>query len=211
MDFSKAFDSISQPPLLQVLSSLGLGDEAYNWLVNFLSSRKHITRFEGNTLDVSYINASVIQGSAVGPFCFIASATGLRPQCNGNEMGKYADDCYLIVPASNSSAILAELTNVNDWAASNNLSLNIKKTQGIIIYKSKHTMKHAPDEIPGIARVKHLNILGVTVDEMLTFSEHVSMKVSQGHQQLYALRPLRLMVSQVLRCIMFVAQYFYPL
>ena len=43
----------------------------------------------------------------------------------------------------------------------------------------------------GIARVKHLNILGVTVDEMLTFSEHVSMKVSQAHQQLYALKALK--------------------
>ena len=170
---------------------MSLGDAAYNWLVNFLACRKHVTKFDGNTSEVALINASVIQGSAVGPFCFIASATGLRPQCNGNEMGKYADDCFLIIPASNSSAILTELTNVNDWAASNNLNLNIKKTQEIIIYKSRHTAKNAPDEIPGIARVKHLNILGVTVDEMLTFSEHVSMKVSQAHQQLYALKALK--------------------
>src|ERR1700730_182641 len=83
------------------------------------------------------------------------------------------------------------LTNVNDWAATNNLSLSIKKTQEIIIYKSKHTMKNAPAVIPEITRFKHLNILGVTVDEMLTFSEHVSVKVSQAHQQLYALKALK--------------------
>ena len=59
----------------------------------------------------------VVQGSAIGPFCFIASASGLRPKCNGNEMGKYADDCYLIIPASNSSSIQIELANVNSWAA----------------------------------------------------------------------------------------------
>src|SRR5579872_413658 len=112
--------------------------------------------------EVSFINASVVQGSAVGPFCFIASATGLRPRCNGNEMGKYADDCYLIILASNASSSLTELTNVNDWAATNNLSLNIKKTQEIIIYKCKHTMKNAPAVMPEITRVKYFNILGVT-------------------------------------------------
>src|SRR5579872_2220078 len=106
-------------------------------------------------------------------------------------MGKYADDCYLIIPASNSSSILTELTNVNDWAATNNLSLNIKKTQEIIIYRSKHTMKNASAVIPEITRVKHLNILGVTVDEMLIFSEHVSVKVNQAHQQLYTLKALK--------------------
>ena len=52
-------------------------------------------------------------------------------------------------------------------------------------------MKNAPAVIPEITRVKHLNILGVTVDEMLTFSEHVSVKVSQAHQQLYALKALK--------------------
>src|SRR5579872_6537499 len=106
-------------------------------------------------------------------------------------MGKYADDCYLIIPGSNSSSILAELTNVNDWAATNNLNLNIKKTEEIIIYKSKHPMKNAPAVTPEITRVKHLNILGVTVDEMLTFSQHVSVKVSQAHQQLYSLNALK--------------------
>ena len=33
--------------------------------------------------------------------------------------------------------------------------------------------------------------MGVTVDEMLTFSDHASMKVSQAHQQLYALKALK--------------------
>src|SRR5579872_4149934 len=52
-------------------------------------------------------------------------------------------------------------------------------------------MKNAPAVIPEITRVRHLNILGITVDEMLTFSEHISVKVSQAHQQLYALKALK--------------------
>src|SRR5579872_3159075 len=52
-------------------------------------------------------------------------------------------------------------------------------------------MKNAPAVIPEITRVKHLNILGITVDEMLAFSEHGSVEVSQAHQQLYALKALK--------------------
>ena len=36
-----------------------------------------------------------------------------------------------------------------------------------------------------------LNTLGGTIDELLIFSEHVSPKVSQAHQQLYALKALK--------------------
>ena len=52
-------------------------------------------------------------------------------------------------------------------------------------------MKNAPAVIPENTRVKHLNIFGVTVDEMLTFSERVSTKVSRAHQQLCALKALK--------------------
>ena len=60
LDFSKAFDSLSHPPLLQVLSSLGLSDVAYIWFVSFLASRSHLTKFERNMSEVSSINASVV-------------------------------------------------------------------------------------------------------------------------------------------------------
>jgi hypothetical protein len=46
------------------------------------------------------INASVVQGSAVGPATFVVNAANLRPITNGNILGKYADDSYLIVPSS---------------------------------------------------------------------------------------------------------------
>ena len=46
---------------------------------------------------------------------------------------KYADDTYLIVPASNIQSRSAELQNVEQWATINNLKLNRAKTNEIII------------------------------------------------------------------------------
>ena len=191
LDFSKAFDSLGHPQLLSTLTSLGLGDSAYNWLVNFLSDRGHVTKFRGQKSNFLPITASVVQGSAVGPFCFIATATGLRPIHAHNEMSKYADDCYLIVPANNTPTITSELQHINSWASQNNLKLNVNKTQELIVYSSSHKKKNPPAILPDITRVNNLNILGVTVDDLLSFRDHITTKLSQGHQQIYALKTLK--------------------
>ena len=40
---------------------------------------------------------------------------------------KYADDTYLLIPASNIQTRAAELQNVEQWAETNNLKLNHKR------------------------------------------------------------------------------------
>jgi len=47
--------------------------------------------------------ASVIQGSALGPATFVINGGDLYPVVKGNDLLKYADDTYLIVPVENSS------------------------------------------------------------------------------------------------------------
>ena len=150
-----------------------------------------MTKFKGCKSTVLPITASVVQGSAVGPFCFIASATGLRPIHPGNEMTKYADDSYLIIPGNNSLSIPSELEHITAWANANNLKLNVGKTQELIIYGSYNKKKNPPPLLPGLTRVHTLSVLGVTIDEMLSFSDHISMKLSKGHQQLYAIKTLK--------------------
>ena len=60
-----------------------------------------------------------------------------------------------------------------------------------MIYGSTHKRKHPPPLTPNLKRVDKLNVLGVALDELFKFSEHVSQKLMQGHQQLYALKTLK--------------------
>ena len=86
------------------------------------------------------------------------------PQCClHNYLDKYADDTYLIIPASNSSTVAAELNSIERWAERNNLQLNVSKSQEMIIYASSHAKTKHPsiDSTPGIDRVQTLKILGV--------------------------------------------------
>ena len=77
------------------------------------------------------INASIIQGSGTGPVSYVVNASDLRTVFLLNILFKYADDTYLIVPASLSHTIDMELKSIADWAAANNLTLNTKKSMEI--------------------------------------------------------------------------------
>jgi hypothetical protein len=56
-------------------------------------------------------------------------------------MLKYADDTYLLVPASNVESRKAELDNIERWASANNLKLNRAKTTEIIFVDKSRRLK----------------------------------------------------------------------
>jgi len=51
-----------------------------------------------------------------------------------NIFQKYIDDTYLIIPCANCSLITDELSNVTQWASTNNLRLNPNKSYETIVY-----------------------------------------------------------------------------
>jgi hypothetical protein len=71
---------------------------------------------------------SIIQGSAAGPASYVVMSSDLRPLTVGNSMVKFADDNYLVIPASNCGSCAEEINHVGDWASSNNLCLNHAKS-----------------------------------------------------------------------------------
>ena len=70
------------------------------------------------------ISASIIQGSAIGPATYVINASDLNVVDSVNKLVKFADDTYLVIPASNVDSRTAELDNVETWALRNNLTLN---------------------------------------------------------------------------------------
>jgi Reverse transcriptase (RNA-dependent DNA polymerase) len=150
LDFSKAFDSLSHVTLTSKLASTNLPDGIYNWFVSYLEGRGHATRYGNVTSTVSTINASVVQGSALGPVSYIINAMDLHPIHTGNKMAKYADDSYLIIPSCNSVTVQSELDHVEIWARGNNLKLNKLKTQEIVIHKKNLQKSELPPLTSGI-------------------------------------------------------------
>jgi len=131
LDFSEAFDTIRHSTLMDKMSNLLLQDNIYNWIVNFLQSHQHCTKFAGSVSDTVSVAKSVIQGSGLAPACYIVAASDLQASHTRNVIIKVADDTYLIVPAPNSATCQDELDRVRQWAADNNLQLYLKKSKEV--------------------------------------------------------------------------------
>ena len=178
---------------MEKLAAMPVPDMVHNWLLNYFHNRSHFTRFN-NTLSQSIaINASFAQGGGLGPICYSLNSIDLHPKTEHNDFIKYADDIYLVVPSQNSATITSEIDALKIWAKLNNLNLNHSKTQEMVIFKqgTKIVDRIMPEEIDGIARVPIVKILGVYIDDKLTFNDHVSRISSAAASSLYALKLLR--------------------
>ena len=91
---------------------LSITDNIYNWLESFFNGHSHCTKFCGEVSDFHSISASILQGSAIGPASYVIVASVFHPVTPGNVMDKYADDTYLIIPASNSQSCADEIAQV---------------------------------------------------------------------------------------------------
>ena len=137
------------------------------------------------------INARIIQGSALGPVSYVFNTGHLTTVTPGNQIHKYADDTYILVPASNIHSRKTEVDHVADWVQTNNLKLNREKSVEIVFTgKCKH-LDCNPPELPGISRVTVITIFGVTITNHLSVSGHVTGIINKCAQTLYALKVLR--------------------
>jgi len=66
-------------------------DNIYSWFVCSLQDRKYVTRFCGQLSQVRIINASIVQGSGIGPPSYVVGASDLHSVHPGNVLAKYAD------------------------------------------------------------------------------------------------------------------------
>jgi len=130
----------------------------------------------------------IIQGSGLGPVCYIFNASDLYPINRSNKLYKYADDTYLLVPAKNTYLIPEEMDNITDWARAKNLKLNSAKCCEIII--SLPTSDHT--NLPNVHKPNHSwRYLGVTFTKTLSFEPHVHKVANKATTCLYALKTLK--------------------
>jgi hypothetical protein len=110
-------------------------------------------------------------------------------------MFKYADDSYLLVPASAANTIPTELDNISRWADENNLKLNLSKSKEMIIHKksSVNFPKSCPALQANVSRVKSLTILGINISDTLSLDDHIASLATAANSSMFALKTLKRM------------------
>ena len=137
---------------------------------------------------------------AVGPVLFIYAMSDLQPLCNANKYFKYADDLFVVIPATAENTMSEELLHIAFWASINALHLNKEKTKVIKFYKPRYKQASAcantcniafSDEIVQLEFSDKINIQGVTLQKDLNMSFHISNTIKKCNRLFYALRMLK--------------------
>ena len=179
LDIKKAFDMVDHEILLQKVKS-------------YLTNRSQFCRIRGFKSPMGGVLSGVPQGPILGPLLFIIYMNDV-PHCIENgHVTMYADDtstsCEVKSVHDITVKVIPDLLKLCDWLKSNKHSLNMIKTEFMIIGSTQNVLKFGDliairidDQL--IKRVAHVKYLGIIVDDRLTWKEHVdyiSKKISRN-------------------------------
>ena len=151
---------------------------------SYLSNRQQQCSVNGITSELLHIACGVPQGTILGPLLFLIYINDL-PNCLRYSTARlYADDTTLTFPGSDivniKSALNVDLELVSLWLKANKLSLNVLKTECMVIGSRQRLSTFDFEEdfkisVNGftLERVEHSKCLGVHIDQNLTWAKHV--------------------------------------
>lgn len=194
-DLSKAFDRVQHSELISQLHSLGLREATLNWMTDYLTNRSQVVTVAGELGDTRPCTRGVPQGSVLGPLLFCIYIRD-APACFSHSVNQqFADDIafHVIDPDANiiATKLSADIQNLDSYLVRKGLLLNPAKTNFLLLRRQN---KPLPDNITlrcrdvSIEPCQSARYLGVTVDQHLTFQEHVENVCLAAHQKTGAFR-----------------------
>ena len=166
------------------------------WFTSYLSDCSVCVQINNRVSQELDLPFSVPQGPCAGPILFniyISTLTSYLSSSNCDILG-YADDntisaCIDPNVQNNEQQVVGKIQNslekTKHWMCLNRLKMNDQKTNFIMygnkVHISKCSTKHIKigDEI--IVGSEKINLLGINIDNYLTFMEHIKKKMQDSH------------------------------
>ena len=200
IDLKKAFDTVDHAILLKKLACYGVKSKELDWFKSYLSNRNQYCYANGAFSSKNIIKYGVPQGSILGPLLFLIYINDL-PGCLSHSVpNMYADDTNIsssnIDIAQVEHVLNQDLSQLQIWLQCNHLSLNVVKTEYMII-GSKAKIANLTSELNvniggfKLKRVTKTKSLGVIIDENLNWQTHIDYTCKKALKGLGILRRVR--------------------
>ena len=206
-DFQKAFDLVDHGIMIQKLQIYGLEETSLELLRSYLSDRKQRTVI-GNVYSSSQSLAhGVPQGSVLAPLLFLIFINDLAETMpSKTSVDIFADDTTLSAsaPFTDITGLCAKLCEstraLESWTKNNRFKLNTGKTKSMVVSGNRLSpktddmdteMEIRTKEGVVLERTTSHKLLGVHIDQDLSFNDHVDYMCKKLAQRIGTLRSIR--------------------
>ena len=187
-DLSKAFDCLNHNLLLAKMEAYGFDGSALKFIQNYLKGRKQRTKVNGSFSSMLELKFGVPQGSILGPLLFNLFLNDMFYFIKDTKMANYADDNTVYTIKNNIGDLLKTLENetslILEWFRMNEMKPNDDKCHLIVCSHDQFSVTLGNEKIETTHSVE---LLGVTIDKNLNFTDHVSKLCKKGNQKLHAI------------------------
>ena len=191
IDFRKAFDVIDHELLLKKLSIYAATPSSVAWFKSYLSEKKQLFISLGKTTSKQLtVKQGLPKGSILGPVLFLLFVNDMPLHVQKSTMDIYADDTTLslssnwkTMPLLNQS-LSQDLSEVERWVRENKLyvnTVNMQKTKALLVTGKRLRKRMVQNtgklevktDNAEIEQVANHTLLGMIIDEHLTYEVHV--------------------------------------
>ena len=190
-DLSKAFDTLSHNHPLSKLQNLGFSTSAVAWVKSYLSNRSQQVNMNGIISSSQTVESGVPQGSILGPVLFIAFTSDFHECFPDFKITAFADDTQIMVTGQSSEEIRTKaetaIATAQEWFTANSLKINPSKSEVMIFGGRRLTGQvsisvQEGSETKEIKTTNSMKILGVIVDDKLTYEKHINRIKQRTHR-----------------------------
>ena len=189
--------------LIVKLKAVGSAGDMWKWINDYLSNRMQGTSVNKSRSDRNPIRVGVPQGSLLGPRLFASYVNDLPDSIASGEVYMYAQDTTIYVvenTVDDITELQAVLDQVNSWCLSNRLIVHEGKSEAMVLSTTPFVgpLKHLKWGEDTIRYVSSTNCLGVTIDDKLSWSQHITLARSAFNAKVKMLRRINFLSTSIL-------------
>ena len=179
--------------MIAKLYAYGLREETATFFYSYLKRRDQRVRIDDILSSLQFLISGVPQGPILGLILFNIFLNDLLEVLKTSDNYNFADDNTTSVVSKNRDTLLETSELAVNWFRNNKMAVNPDKFQLMLLQKSTKKVIQEKLQIDNneIESDNSVTLLGITIDNRLSFDDHISKLCNKAAMQLNAVFRLK--------------------